>query len=247
MSQQKIYGFHAVMAHMTSGYVRRLCLQQSRDDQRMQQLRVLAEQHGVACETVSKRVLDDLMPQVVHQGVVAMTDAMVTLNEKDLMRMLEHLPDEPFLLVLDQVQDPHNLGACLRSALAAGVHAVIVPKDNAASLTSTVVKVACGAVGQVPLVRVTNLSRTLIALKKHGIWLYGAAEQGEHSVYKQKLIGAMAWVMGAEGQGLRRLTREHCDVLCHIPTASALSSLNVSVATGVCLFESLRQRLANQP
>jgi 23S rRNA (guanosine2251-2'-O)-methyltransferase len=146
------------------------------------------------------------------------------------------------LLVLDGVQDPHNLGACLRSADAAGVDAVIVPKDKAAGLTPVVRKVACGAAENVPFFQVTNLARTLRDLQERGIWLIGAAGEAESSLYQADLRGPLALVMGAEEQGMRRLTREHCDVLVNIPMAGSVESLNVSVATGICLFEAVRQR-----
>ena len=147
-----------------------------------------------------------------------------------------------FLLILDNVTDPHNLGACLRSADAAGVHGVIAPKDKAVGLTSTVSKVACGAAETVPFYQVTNLARTLKELQERGIWLYGTAGEASESVFKTDLKGPIAIVMGAEGKGLRRLTRESCDHLINIPMTGSVSSLNVSVATGICLFEAVRQR-----
>lgn len=163
-------------------------------------------------------------------------------NEDDLFDILDSLKEPPFLLILDGVQDPHNLGACLRSADAAGVHAVIAPKDRAVSLTDTVRKIACGAAEHVPFVTVTNLARTLKELKEAGLWLVGTADGAEQSLYDIDLTGPLALVMGAEGKGLRRLTREHCDFLVHIPMAGSVECLNVSVATGVCLFEAVRQR-----
>jgi 23S rRNA (guanosine2251-2'-O)-methyltransferase len=148
----------------------------------------------------------------------------------------------PFLLVLDGVTDPHNLGACLRSADAAGVHAVIVPRDRSAQLNATAKKVACGAAENVPLIRVTNLARTLRLLQEMNVWVVGTAGEADHTLYQSKMTGPMALVMGAEGEGMRRLTREHCDELISIPMAGTVSSLNVSVATGICLFEAVRQR-----
>jgi 23S rRNA (guanosine2251-2'-O)-methyltransferase len=159
-----------------------------------------------------------------------------------LYHLLDHLDEAPFLLVLDGVTDPHNLGACLRSADAAGVHAVIAPKDNAAGLNPTVRKVACGAAESVPFIPVTNLARTLTQLQERGLWLRGAAGEAKATVYQSDLTGPLVLVMGAEGSGLRRLTRETCDELIKIPMAGSVSSLNVSVATGVCLFEAVRQR-----
>jgi len=145
-------------------------------------------------------------------------------------------------LILDSVTDPHNLGACLRSADAAGVHAVIVPKDKSAPLNATAKKVACGAAEHVPVIRVTNLARTMKWLQNFGIWITGAAGEAEQDIYQTDLKGSMALAMGAEGSGLRRLTREHCDQLTKIPMVGSVSSLNVSVASGICLFEALRQR-----
>lgn len=146
------------------------------------------------------------------------------------------------MLILDGITDPHNLGACLRSAEAAGIDAVIVPKDKSAQLNATAKKVACGAAESVPLIRVTNLARTLRQLQQQHIWIVGTAGEANHTLYESKLTGAIALVMGAEGEGMRRLTREHCDELISIPMAGVVSSLNVSVATGVCLFEAVRQR-----
>ena len=143
---------------------------------------------------------------------------------------------------LDGVTDPHNLGACLRSADAAGVHAVIVPKDRSAQLNATAKKVACGAAESVPLIRVTNLARTMRMLQEENIWIVGTAGEADHTLYQSKMTGRLALVMGAEGEGMRRLTREHCDELISIPMAGSVSSLNVSVATGICLFEAVRQR-----
>jgi len=191
----------------------------------------------------SRQELDELSQQGNHQGVVLMCEPAQPLNEMQLYERLDELTEPPFLLILDQVQDPHNLGACLRSADAAGVHAVIVPKDRAAGLNATVRKVACGAAETVPLVQITNLARTLRQLRDRGVWLLGAADEAEQSVFQSRLTGALGLVMGAEGKGLRRLTREHCDSLMQIPMAGSVSSLNVSVATGVCLFEAVRQRL----
>lgn len=163
-------------------------------------------------------------------------------NEDDLFALLDGLDEPPFLLVLDCVQDPHNLGACMRTADAAGVHAVIVPKDRSVSLTDTVRRIACGAAEHLPLVAVTNLTRTLKQLQKAGVWLVGTADRAEQSIYDVDLTGPLAIVLGAEGQGLRRLTAETCDFRVHIPMSGAVSCLNVSVATGVCLFEASRQR-----
>jgi len=167
-----------------------------------------------------------------------------TLDSDDLMALVERLKVPPFLLILDDVTDPHNLGACLRTADAAGVHAVIVPKDRSASLTDTVRRVACGAAEKVPFVQVTNLARTMKKLRDAGVWLVGTADEIQSNLYRVDLTGPLALVMGSEGSGLRRLTREHCDFLVSIPMSGSVESLNVSVATGVCLFEAVRQRQA---
>ncbi|MBU8934999.1 MAG: 23S rRNA (guanosine(2251)-2'-O)-methyltransferase RlmB [candidate division Zixibacteria bacterium] len=164
------------------------------------------------------------------------------LNENDLFGIIEGLSDDTFLLILDNVQDPHNLGACLRTADAAGVHAVIVPKDRAVGLTDTVVHIACGGAETVPFVQVTNLARVLKQLQKLGVWLVGTSDQGTQTLYETDLKGPIALVMGAEGKGLRRLTAERCDFLVRLPMAGKVECLNVSVATGVCLFEAVRQR-----
>ena len=167
-----------------------------------------------------------------------------TLDSDDLIALVERLKVPPFLLILDDVTDPHNLGACLRTADAVGVHAVIVPKDRSVSLTDTVRRVACGAAEKVPFVQVTNLARTMKKLRDAGVWLVGTADEVQSNLYRVDLTGPLAMVMGSEGSGLRRLTREHCDFLVSIPMSGSVESLNVSVATGVCLFEAVRQRQA---
>jgi 23S rRNA (guanosine2251-2'-O)-methyltransferase len=179
----------------------------------------------------------------VHQGVAALCQWRDTVkDEAFLNKLLTNLDHPALILVLDEVTDPHNLGACLRTADAAGVDAVIVPKDNSATLNMTVRKVASGAAEKVNLVAVTNLARTLAGLQERGIWISGTAGEADHSVYQADFTGPVAIVMGSEGKGLRRLTREHCDYLISIPMAGVVSSLNVSVAAGVCLFEAVRQR-----
>ncbi|MDD3731006.1 MAG: 23S rRNA (guanosine(2251)-2'-O)-methyltransferase RlmB [candidate division Zixibacteria bacterium] len=166
------------------------------------------------------------------------------LNEDDLILLLQSLKEPPFLLILDEINDPHNLGACLRSADAAGVHAVIVPKNRSVSLTETVRRVACGAAEKVPFVQATNLARVMDKLREAGIWIVGTADEAWDSLYQTSLVGPLALVMGSEGKGLRRLTREKCDFLVKIPMFGSVESLNVSVSAGICLFEALRQRKA---
>jgi len=202
----------------------------------------LAEKANVPIRRVARGELDELVPGVSHQGVVAETGAAPVIGEKELPEFLDALPHPAFLLILDGIQDPHNLGACLRTADAAGVDAVILPRDRSAPLNATVRKVACGAAEFVPVVRVTNLARIMRAIRDRGIWVYGAAGEAESTLYQTDLSGPLALVLGGEGKGLRRLTREHCDGLVSIPLDGSVSSLNVSVATGVCLFEARRQR-----
>ncbi|MFQ5498392.1 MAG: 23S rRNA (guanosine(2251)-2'-O)-methyltransferase RlmB [Candidatus Zixiibacteriota bacterium] len=180
--------------------------------------------------------------RVSQQGKYS-TSSAVACCEDDLWQLLDSLDEPPFLLVLDCVEDPHNLGACMRTALGAGVQAVIVPTDRSVSMTDTVRRVACGAAEKLPLVRVTNLARTLVQLKDRGVWLVGAAHEAAQNLYELDLKGPLALVMGSEGKGLRRLTRKSCDFVAAIPMASRADCLNVSVATGVCLFEAVRQRI----
>jgi len=249
---QYVYGIHAVdsLVRNNPKAVQRLWVQSGRDDRRITALLEMAQNQGVPVAHEPRADLDQMVDGR-HQGVVAetMVDPVPgdisqsnLWHEKQLLQMIEAQTEPVLLLVLDGVTDPHNLGACLRSADAAGVHAVVVPKDKSADITATVRKVASGAAETVPFVRVTNISRTLSALKERGVWLYGTAGEAEKSLYDNDLRGPMALVMGGEGGGLRRLTREKCDFLVKLPMAGSVSSLNVSVATGICLFEAVRQR-----
>lgn len=237
-------GLNAVteLLRQRPGDIQELKLLDNRRDKRLQRLRQLAAEAGVVIDETSRENLDSLAgPR--HQGVAALIKvSQSTLTEQDLPALLDSLTGPPLLLVLDGVTDPHNLGACLRSADAAGVDAVIVPRDKAVGLNATVRKVASGAAETVRFVTVTNLARSLEVLKERGIWLVGTDDQATTSLYEQDLSGPLAIVMGSEGAGLRRLTRETCDFLVAIPMAGALSSLNVSVATGITLFEAVRQR-----
>ncbi|KOO06759.1 23S rRNA (guanosine(2251)-2'-O)-methyltransferase RlmB [Vibrio hepatarius] len=245
MSNEFIYGIHAVkavLAREPERFIEAFVLKGRQDDRLMPILNEL-QQIGVSIQQMTRKTLDDKARGANHQGVMARVKPAKQLNENDLDDILaKH--DAPLLLVLDGVTDPHNLGACLRNADAAGVAAVIVPKDKSANINATVSKVACGAAETVPLVRVTNLARTMRALQEQGIWFVGTAGEATHDIYQAKLTGPLAIVMGAEGDGMRRLTRETCDDLIKIPMAGSVSSLNVSVASGVCLFEAVRQRLA---
>ena len=241
-----LYGLHAVLAVLekTPEAVSELWIDSGRHDKRIAQVLELARGAGIPVHSVAKHDLDAMAPDGHHQGVVAKATPLKVYSENELDALLEALPGTPFLLILDGITDPHNLGACLRSADAAGVNAVIAPKDRAASLTPVAIKVSSGAAQRVPFVQVTNLARCLRDLKQRGIWLVGLDGDAEESLYDRDLKGPLAIVMGAEGQGLRRLSKEHCDFLVNIPMVGSMESLNVSVATGISLFEALRQRNA---
>lgn len=240
---EKVYGVHAVEALLRHHpkRVKQLWLAESRNDPRVKTLMELAGQHRVQVGQKDRRELDE-WAEGVHQGVVAEVSPSQVWGEAMLEELLDRCEGPPLLLVLDGVTDPHNLGACLRTADAAGALAVIVPKDKSATLNATVRKVACGAAEVIPLVAVTNLARSLEKLKQRGLWVVGTAGEAEQTVYQQDLSGPLIMVMGAEGKGMRRLTRDLCDYLVKLPMAGSVSSLNVSVATGICLFEALRQR-----
>ncbi|MCF1426506.1 MAG: 23S rRNA (guanosine(2251)-2'-O)-methyltransferase RlmB [Shewanella sp.] len=239
-----IFGIHAVESVLKRSPERvlELFLMQGRLDERVAPLVRLATEYGISMPQTSRKVLDEKAGSTQHQGIIARVKPARALNEHDLDDLLA-ATELPFLLILDGVTDPHNLGACLRNADAAGVHGIIVPKDNAVSLTATVSKVACGAAETVPLFQVTNLARTMRHLQDKGVWIIGTAGEADCNLYQADLKGSLAVAMGAEGKGLRRLTRECCDTLVSIPMAGSVSSLNVSVATGICLFEVVRQRL----
>jgi 23S rRNA (guanosine2251-2'-O)-methyltransferase len=239
-----VFGLHAVQALLDRSpkRVRRLWLARGRVDQRVQPLVDAAQTLDVVLERVAPEELERLADGGVHQGVVAEVAASQLWSEEMLGHLLDGLEGTPLLLVLDGVTDPHNLGACLRSADAAGAQAVIIPRDRSASLNPTVRKVACGAAETVPLVAVTNLARTLKQLQQRGLWVVGTAGEADQLLYEVDLKVPSVIVMGAEGSGMRRLTREHCDYLAKLPMAGGVSSLNVSVAAGVCLFEAVRQR-----
>lgn len=243
-TQNYIYGLHPISALVSKDPERvvQLYVQVGRHDGRMQSIIDRAKEAGIKIQAMSRDFLDKVSGNQVHQGIVAQVKAASQNSEADLWQLLDGLTEPALLLVLDGVQDPHNLGACLRSANAAGVQAVIVPKDKAAALTPVVEKVACGAAAITPLFQVTNLVRTLDGLKQRGVWIYGASDDAEQSLFEANLSGGVAWVLGAEGAGLRHLTRENCDVLLHIPMRGTVTSLNVAVAAGVCLFETVRQK-----
>ena len=241
--KELIYGLHAVTSLLESGgKVHALWMLDSRHDERLQKLADLAQKAGLRVQRVPRDELDRMTRDARHQGVVAEAEGAELRDEGGLYVLLDQLKEAPFLLVLDGVQDPHNLGACLRSANAAGVHAVIAPKDRSAGLTAVARKVASGAAEMTPFFQVTNLARTLRDLKDRNIWFVGLAGESDQSLYELDLKGPIAIVMGAEGEGMRRLTKEHCDFLAKIPMGGQVESLNVSVATGISLFEARRQR-----
>ncbi|HSG02897.1 MAG TPA: 23S rRNA (guanosine(2251)-2'-O)-methyltransferase RlmB [Marinobacterium sp.] len=243
MKNDLVFGIHAVTTLLMRdpGRVRKLFILKGREDSRMQEILILAKQQGISIEPINKQRLDERIDGV-HQGVAAEVKSAPQLGDKELDLLLQEQASAPLFLVLDGVTDPHNLGACLRTADAAGVTAVIAPRDKSAPLNATASKVACGAAEVLPYFQVTNLARTLEKLQQAGIWVVGTAGEAEQSLYQANLAGPLALVMGAEGKGMRRLTREHCDLLVNIPMAGEVSSLNVSVATGVALFEIVRQR-----
>lgn len=237
-----IYGFHAVLGKLRRDpeAVFEVFLASQRQDVRAKDVAHLAEAQGVRLLQADAERLDGMVGTRRNQGVVARIDA--RQREVKLADVLETLEENALLLVLDGVQDPHNLGACLRVADAVGAHAVIAPKDRAVGLNATAIKVASGAADTVPYVTVTNLARSLREMQKAGVWVVGAAGEASKSVYDVDQTVPLAWVLGAEGDGLRRLTRETCDELANIPMYGSVESLNVSVASGVCLFEARRQR-----
>jgi 23S rRNA (guanosine2251-2'-O)-methyltransferase len=238
-----VFGLHSVRTLLLRQPQRiaRLVVQKGRDDERVREVLELARQLEIPLEWRSQEELTGLAGSERHQGVLAQVHLTDVLGEGTLDALLD-AAETPLLLVLDGVQDPHNLGACLRTAEAAGATAVIVPRDRAAGLSPTVRKVACGAAEIVPLIQVVNLARTLRWLQQRRIWIVGTDDQAEKTVYDADLKGPLAVVLGAEEAGLRRLTREACDLLVRIPMHGVIESLNVSVATGVALFEAVRQR-----
>lgn len=241
---RRVFGLHAADKAVTEHgeRIRSVWINQDRTDRRLTQLVQLLESHQIAWEPTSKTRLDELARGGNHQGIVLEITVPRELDEHDLLSAVELLSSPALILVLDQVQDPHNLGACLRTADATGVTGVVIPKDQSAGLTPVVAKVACGAADTVPLYRVTNLSRCLDQLKKSGVWVVGAAGDTGHSLFGADLTLPVAVVLGAEGKGMRRLTREKCDFTVAIPMLGKVESLNVSVAAGVVLYEAIRQR-----
>ncbi|PCK09434.1 MAG: 23S rRNA (guanosine(2251)-2'-O)-methyltransferase RlmB [Alteromonadaceae bacterium] len=240
---ETIFGIHSVQAVLKSSpdRVRALFLMRGRQDQRVQKISQAAKNAGVQAQILDRKQFDR-MCDGNHQGVLAHLAPGKSYDEGALYELLETVDTDPLILVLDGVTDTHNLGACLRTADAAGAHAVVIPKDNSASLNETARKVACGAAEHVPLIPVTNLARTLRKLQELGLWVAGTCGDGAEDIYQSDLSGPRVIVMGSEGDGMRRLTKETCDMLVRIPMMGTVSSLNVSAATAVVLFEVHRQR-----
>ncbi|HTN67241.1 MAG TPA: 23S rRNA (guanosine(2251)-2'-O)-methyltransferase RlmB [Burkholderiaceae bacterium] len=244
MKSKMIFGFHAVTARLRheASSVEEIYVDAGRHDRRMQELLRAAQAANVRIIQADDQRLDNIVGTRRHQGVVAKAGELSLARNLD--ELLDAIDGPPLLLVLDGITDPHNLGACLRVADGAGAHAVIAPKDRAVGLNATAAKVASGAAETVPYITVTNLARTLRELKERDIWLIGTDDSAEKSLYEADFSGPAALVMGSEGEGMRRLTRETCDMLVSVPMFGSVASLNVSVASGVCLYEARRQRLA---
>ena len=248
MSKQNqwIVGVNAVASSVENDAdnVREVLIEAGSKNPRLTEIEEQARRKGIDVRRVNTQALDGVGGQVRHQGVAARYAAARLWAENELEGLVEAAQGRALVLILDGVQDPHNLGACLRSAAAAGVTAVVIPKDKSATVNATVRKTSAGAADRIPVVAVTNLARCLRDLQKQGVWLYGLAGEAEASLYSVDLRGNVGLVLGGEGDGLRRLTREHCDGLVKIPMPGDIESLNVSVATGVTLFEAVRQRLS---
>jgi 23S rRNA (guanosine2251-2'-O)-methyltransferase len=244
MSQNYLYGFHPIYHLLASQpeMIKTLYIQRDRQDSRMQKMIELAKEHKINLQEKSKQELNQMAGDVIHQGVIADYDS--NLQNDDLETILQRT-EKPFFLILDGIQDPHNLGACLRSANAFGVTAVIAPKDRAVGLNPTVHKVASGATMTTPFIQVTNLARTIRLLKEHNVWVYGLSQSAEKNVFDMKLDLPVALIFGNEAKGMRELTEKHCDDLMTIPMFGTVDSLNVSVATSIALYEVRRQNIKN--
>jgi 23S rRNA (guanosine2251-2'-O)-methyltransferase len=250
---EKVYGLHAVRALLTrhSERVTSVTIAEQRADPRMAEIQSLAQKAGKPIKRAPPASFKQLFGEAVHQGVYVEVVPLVPWHEDELIAGITEVLEAkeahpPLVLVLDGVQDPHNLGACLRTADACGALAVVIPKDRAVQMTATVRKVAAGAAETTPIAVVTNLARTLRLLKEAGLWIVGADAEAPKLAHETDLSGPIALVMGAEGSGLRQLTRETCDLLVRLPQQGAVESLNVSVASGMLLYEALRQRLVGK-
>jgi 23S rRNA (guanosine2251-2'-O)-methyltransferase len=239
-----IEGRNAVMEALRAGRtIDKIFIAKGDVDKTLGHIASKARSAGIVVTEADRRKLDAMSQTHAHQGVIALCAVKEYSTIEDMLAIAAERGEAPLLVLCDEISDPHNLGACLRSADAAGVHAVIVPKDRSAQLNATAKKVACGAAESVPLIRVTNLARTMRMLQEENIWIVGTAGEADHTLYQSKMTGRLALVMGAEGEGMRRLTEENCDFLIRIPMKGSVPCLNVSVATGVCLYEMVRQRL----
>lgn len=244
MSEYYVYGVHPVTARLnkSDSFISKLYINSDRVDKRIQAVLQLAEEKQILIDFLSSNQMKQRFPDVSHQGVVACVSKTVEYTENDLDSLLSNSKQPPLILILDGITDPHNLGACLRVADGAGVDFVLLPKDKSANINAVVSKVASGAAESIPVVRVTNLVRTMKMLQQSGVWIYGAAGEATESLYELDCKGSMAIIMGSEGTGLRRLTRESCDGLFSLPMLGCVESLNVSVAAGIALYEVVRQR-----
>lgn len=240
-----LYGYHPVLSLLKQRpeSIIQLSADPEHQNKRLTDLLVLAKKTQIPIQSVTKEKLTQIASCSEHQGIVAICKNTIIYHEADLENIIQTCASPPLFLVLDGIQDPQNLGACIRTAETAGVQALIIPKDNSAPVTPVVHKTACGATALVPIIVVTNLSRTLQKLKTLGIWLVGTVQKSETLIYKTDLTVPLAFILGNEAKGLRRLTKEQCDFLVKIPMQGTVESLNVSVATGICLFEAIRQRL----
>lgn len=244
MNVTKIFGIHAVQAALdfSANKIKHVWVDNQRQDKRLSPLLKQLQRLNIVIDKADRKRLDKLTDGKNHQGIVAEVELPAVHSEEELKHIVTTITEVPFFLVLDQVQDPHNLGACLRSADAAGVHGIITTKDNSAGITPTVCKVASGAAETVPVYQVTNLARTLRWLKEQNIWIVGATGETEESIFTADLTLPIALVMGTEGSGMRRLTQEQCDFLVKIPMVGQVESLNVSVAAGIMIYEIFKQR-----
>jgi len=246
MNVTKIFGIHAVQAALdfSANKIQHVWVDSQRQDKRLQPLLNQLKSLSINIDKADRKRLDKMTDGKNHQGIVAEVEMPGVHSEDELKHIVNTMSEMPFFVILDQVQDPHNLGACLRSADAAGVHGIIITKDNSSGITPTVCKVASGAAETVPVYQVTNLARTLRWLKEQNIWIMGSTGDTEQSIFTADLKMPLAIVMGTEGTGMRRLTQEQCDFLVKIPMVGQVESLNVSVAAGIMIYEVFKQRMA---
>jgi len=245
MNLTRIFGIHAVQAALdySADKINKVWVDIQRNDNRLLSLIEKCQTLGIKIEKIAKKKLDKMADGKSHQGIVIELEMPAVHSENEMKHRIQSFTEVPFFLILDQVQDPHNLGACLRTADAAGVHGIIISKDNSSGITPTVCKVACGAAETVPVYQVTNLARTLRWLKDQNIWIVGMTGEAEQSIFSADFTMPLALVMGAEATGMRRLTQQQCDFLLKIPMKGQVESLNVSVAAAVVVYEVFKQRM----